>query len=66
MKLSKNKWCLIFGSVLILLGLFVTIEGLMAQGHPAGKIPWLKLGPLGLMTVVGGIALLFFPGKIKL
>jgi hypothetical protein len=65
MKLSKNKWCLGFGSMLILLGLFLTIEGLAAQGHPAEKI-WLKLGPLGLMTVVGGVALLFFPEKIKL
>ena len=47
------------------LGLFLTIAALAAQGHPAGSIPWVKLGPVGLMLIVGGVGFLFLPDKIK-
>jgi len=65
MKLTKNKWYLAFGFVMIPAGLFLTIAGLVAQGHPAGHIPWVRLGPVGLMSIIGGVGLLFLPDKIK-
>jgi hypothetical protein len=36
-----------------------------AQGKPAHSVPWVKLGPVGLMLIIGGIGLLFLPDKIK-
>jgi hypothetical protein len=64
MKVTKNKWYLAFGIVMIPLGLFLTVAGLLAQGHPADVV-WVKLGPVGLMSIVGGVGLLFLPEKIK-
>ena len=37
----------------------------MSQGKPVNGIPWVKLGPVGLMLIIGGIGLLFLPNKIK-
>jgi hypothetical protein len=65
MNLTKNKWYRVLGIIMVPLGLFLVVAGLMAQGKPAGAVPWVKLGPLGLMLIVGGIGLLFLPSKIK-
>jgi len=65
MKLTKNKWYLVLGIIMVPLGIFLTVAGLAAQGKPVGAFPWVKLGPLGLMLFVGGIGLLFLPSKIK-
>ena len=66
MNLTKNKSYLVIGILLLLSGIFLVAKAFAAEGHPAGPIPWLKLGPLGLMCFVGGVALLFLPAKIKL
>ena len=68
MNLTKNKWYLALGSVLLVAGIFLVTKAFAAEGHlaPAGSVPWLKMGPLGLMCFVGGVALLFLPAKIKL
>ena len=47
------------------LGLLLTVMALKSQGQPAGGFPWIKLGPVGLMLIIGGIGLLFLPNKIK-
>jgi len=47
------------------LGLFLTIMALKSQSQPVGGFPWVKLGPVGLMLIIGGIGLLFLPGKIN-
>jgi uncharacterized membrane protein HdeD (DUF308 family) len=64
--LTKNKWYLAFGTLLLLVGVFLVAKAFAAEGHPAGPVPWLKMGPLGLMSIVGGVAFLFLPSKIKL
>jgi uncharacterized membrane protein HdeD (DUF308 family) len=66
MNLTKNKWYLAFGVGLLLSGIFLITRAFAAEGHPAGPIPWLKLGPVGLMCFVGGVAFLFLPAQIKL
>ena len=66
MNLTKNKWYLTFGSVLLLAGVFLIAKAFAAKGQPVGSIPWLKLGPLGLMGFIGGVAFLFLPANIKL
>jgi hypothetical protein len=43
----------------------LTIAALVSQGKPGHGVPWVKLGPVGLMLIVGGIGLLFLPNKIK-
>lgn len=64
--MTKNKWYLVFGILLLLAGIFLVAMAFAAAGRPAGPIPWLKLGPVGLMCFVGGVGLLFLPAKIKL
>ena len=64
--MTKNKWYRVLGFIMVPLGLFLTIAALMSQGKPAGDFPWVKLGPVGLMSIIGGIGLLFLPNKIKL
>jgi hypothetical protein len=64
MKLTENKWYRALGFVMLPLGLFLVVAGLMSQGKPGGVL-WVKLGPVGLMLIVGGIGLLFLPSKIK-
>jgi len=64
--MTKNKWYLVFGIALLLTGIFLIAKAFAAEGRPAGSIPWLKLGPVGLMCFVGGVAFLFLPAKIKL
>jgi uncharacterized membrane protein HdeD (DUF308 family) len=66
MNLTKNKWYLVLGILLLLSGIFLIARAFAAEGKPAGAIPWLKLGPVGLMSFVGGVAFLFLPAKIKL
>lgn len=66
MNLTSNKWYRLFGIVLLLTGIFLIVAAFHAEGRPAGPIPWLKLGPVGLMSFVGGVAFLFLPAKIKL
>ena len=63
--MTKNKWYRALGFVMIPLGLFLTISALRSQGRPVNDIPWVKLGPVGLMLIIGGIGLLFLPAKIK-
>jgi len=64
--LTKNKWYLVFGFIMIPLGLFLTVAAFAAQGKHGLSFPWVKLGPVGLMLIVGGIGLLFLPTNIKL
>ena len=66
MKLTKNKWYRVFGSLLLVAGIFFVAKAFAAQGRPPGAVPWLKLGPVGLMCIIGGIGLLFLPNNIKL
>ena len=66
MQLTKNKWYRAFGFVMVPLGLLLVIVALVAQGKPAHGVLWVKLGPVGLMLIVGGIGLLFLPDKVKL
>ena len=66
MHLTKNKRYLVFGTLLLLSGIFLVAMAFAAEGRPAGAIPWLKLGPMGLMCIVGGVGFLFLPAKIKL
>ena len=66
MNLTKNKWYRLFGFVMVPLGLFLTVAALMSQGKPVGAISWVKLGPIGLMSIIGGVGLLFLPSKTKL
>jgi len=63
--MTKNKWYRALGFVMVPLGLFLTIAALVSQGKPAHGVPWVKLGPVGLMLIVGGVGLLFLPNKIK-
>ena len=65
MKFTENKWYLAFGLIMVPLGIFLTVAALTAQGKPVGAVPWVKLGPVGLMLFIGGIGLLFLPSKIK-
>jgi hypothetical protein len=44
---------------MLLVGVFLVV---MAFAEPK---PWAKLGPMGLMCLVGGVGLLFLPAKIK-
>jgi hypothetical protein len=62
---TKNKLYLIFGILLLVAGLVSVVLAFASEGHPAGNIPWVRLGPLGLMCFVGGVALLFLPAKKK-
>ncbi|HTB82664.1 MAG TPA: hypothetical protein VK742_03340 [Candidatus Sulfotelmatobacter sp.] len=68
MNLTKNKWYRVIGSVMLVGGIFFVIKALMVQGVPPASLsfPWLKLGPVGLMCIIGGIGLLFLPTNIKL
>jgi hypothetical protein len=66
MNLTKNKWYLALGSLLLVVGIFLVAKAFAAEHQPVGPIPWLKMGPLGLMCFVGGVAFLFLPAKIKL
>ena len=63
--MTKNKIYRAFGFVMIPLGLFLTLMALKSQGQAVGSFPWVKLGPVGLMSIIGGIGLLFLPNKIK-
>jgi len=64
--MTKNKWYRALGFVMVPLGIFLVIAAFMEQGKPVHGIPWVRLGPVGLMLIVGGIGLLFLPNKIKL
>jgi hypothetical protein len=64
--MTRNKWYRAFGFVMIPLGLFLTVAAFKSQGKPVNGIPWVKLGPLGLMSIIGGVGLLFLPNKTNL
>ena len=64
--MTKNKWYRVFGFLLLAAGIFLVAMAFAAEGHPAGPIPWLRLGPMGLMCIVGGVGFLFLPANIKL
>ena len=66
MNLTKNKWYRVIGVLMLVGGVFLVVKAFGAQGHPVGAALWLKLGPVGLMSIIGGIGLLFLPGNIKL
>ena len=66
MKLTDNKWYRVLGVILLLAGIFLVAMAFLHLHQPAGPIPWVKLGPMGLMCFVGGVAFLFLPSKIKL
>ena len=51
---------------MLVAGVVLVVKALGAQGHGAAASVWLKLGPVGLMCVIGGIGLLFLPTNIKL
>jgi len=63
--MTKNKWYRALGFVMVPLGIFLTIAARVSRGKPVGGIPWVKLGPVGLMRLVGGVGLLFLPDTIK-
>ena len=63
--MTKNKWYRVLGFIMVPLGLFLTIAAFHEQGKPVTGVPWVKLGPVGLMSIIGGIGLLFLPNKIK-
>jgi hypothetical protein len=63
--MTKNKWYRVFGVLLLLAGIFLVAMAFASEGHPAGTIPWLRLGPLGLMFFVAGVGFLFLPSNIK-
>jgi hypothetical protein len=52
--------------LLLIVGIFLVVMAFANLHKPVVSIPWLRIGPLGLMSFVGGVALLFLPGKIKL
>lgn len=54
------------GVILLLAGIFLVAMAFVHLHQPAGPIPWVRLGPMGLMCFVGGVAFLFLPAKIKL
>ena len=64
--MTKNKWYRVIGVTMLVLGLFLTVTAFMAQGKPVNGVPWVKLGPGGLMGIIGGIGLLFLPSNLKL
>jgi hypothetical protein len=66
MNLTKNKWYLTFGILLLLAGIFLVVMAFVSLHKPVGQIPWVRLGPMGLMSFIGGVAFLFLPAKIKL
>jgi hypothetical protein len=66
MNLTKNKWYRVIGSLMLVGGIILVVKALMSQGQPAGSFQWVKLGPVGLMCIIGGIGLLFLPTNIKL
>jgi hypothetical protein len=66
MNLTKNKWYLALGILLLVIGIFLVVMAFVFLHRPVGSIPWLRLGPMGLMSFVGGVAFLFLPAKIKL
>jgi uncharacterized membrane protein HdeD (DUF308 family) len=66
MNMTKNKWYLAFGITLLLAGVFLVAMAFVFLHKPAGPIPWVRLGPMGLMSFIGGVAFLFLPAKIKL
>lgn len=66
MNLTGNKWYLMLGILLLLTGIFLVVMVFAAGDRPSGPILWLKLGPMGLMCFIGGVAFLFLPAKIKL
>jgi hypothetical protein len=66
MNMTKNKLYLVLGSLLLIIGIFLVVMAFANLHKPVGSIPWLRIGPMGLMCFIGGVALLFLPGKIKL
>jgi uncharacterized membrane protein HdeD (DUF308 family) len=64
--LTKNKWYLVFGITLLLAGVLLVVMAFASLHKPVGSIPWLRLGPMGLMCFIGGIGFLFLPAKTKL
>jgi len=66
MNLTKNKLYLALGILLLLSGVFLVVMAFVFLHKPAGSIPWLRLGPMGLMCIVGGVGFLFLPPKNKL
>jgi len=64
--MTKNKWYLVFGVTLLLAGIFLTVMAFVFLHKPVGPIPWVRLGPMGLMCFIGGVGFLFLPAKIKL
>ena len=63
MNLTKNKWYRVSGMLLLVAGILLVAKAFSVQAHPAGQQLWLKLGPVGLMSVVGGVGFLFLPAK---
>ena len=66
MNLTDKKWYRVFGVILLLAGILLVAMAFLHLHKPAGPIPWVRLGPIGLMCFVGGVAFLFLPAKIKL
>ena len=66
MNLTKNKWYLVLGILLLVIGIFLVVMAFVNLHRPVGTISWLRIGPLGLMSFIGGVGFLFLPAKIKL
>jgi hypothetical protein len=63
--MTKNKIYRVLGFIMLPLGLLLTVMALKSQGQPPGNFLWVKLGPVGLMLIIGGVGLLFLPSSIK-
>ena len=55
--MTKNKRYRVSGVTLLLVGVFLVAMAFVTPN------PWAKLGPMGLMSIVGGVGFLFLPAK---
>ena len=65
MKLTPNKLHLELGVTMVLIGLSCLATAFMAQGRRYGNFPVGAVGPMGILMVIGGAALVFSNPKPK-
>ena len=63
MNLTKNKWYLVLGILLLLAGIFLVAMAFAHLNQPVEKIPWVRIGPMGLMCFIGGVAIPVLAGQ---
>jgi hypothetical protein len=62
MNLTKNKWYRVIGILMFVMGVFLVAMAFAAANRLV-LAHWLKLGPMGLMCLIGAVGLLFLPAK---